>query len=110
MKLAFETLKNVETERQNIDTLEMAMWKSCILAGPENIQLENGSYIFNKLKTELLSGLNELKFGYELTNEYEKNATESLLNKLIDLGKLDTALRISTIFNYKHQVSFIQFQ
>ncbi|PBC28068.1 Spatacsin [Apis cerana cerana] len=58
LKLAFETLKNIETEQQDIYTLEMAMWKSCILAGPENVQLDS---------------------------------------------KLDTALRITTIFNYKHK-------
>lgn len=84
------------------------MWKSCMLAGPENVQLDDGPYIFNKLKTELLSGLNELKFGYTLSNIQEKNAIESLINTLIDLGKLDTALRISTIFNYKHKVNFIK--
>ncbi|CAK9804301.1 SPG11 [Anthophora quadrimaculata] len=103
LKLAFETLKNVEAEQQNIDVLEVAMWKSCILAGPENIQLEKGPYIFNKLKTELISELNKLKFSYALSTIEEQNATENLINKLIDLGKLDTALRISTIFNYEHK-------
>ncbi|KOC59819.1 Spatacsin [Habropoda laboriosa] len=103
LKLAFETLKNVEAEQQNIDVLEVAMWKSCILAGPENIQLDRGPHIFNKLKTELLSGLNKLKFCYALSTIHEKNATENLINKLIDLGKLDTALRISIIFNYEHK-------
>lgn len=108
LKLAFETLKNIETEQQDIDVLETAMWKSCMLAGPENVQLDDGPYIFNKLKTELLSGLNELKFGYTLSNIQEKNAIERLINTLIDLGKLDTALRISTIFDYKHKVNFIK--
>lgn len=103
LKLAFETLKNIETEQQDIYTLEMAMWKSCILAGPENVQLDNGPYIFNKLKTELLSGLNKLKFSYTLNNIQEKNAAKILIDTLIDLGKLDTALRITTIFNYKHK-------
>ncbi|KAK1131494.1 hypothetical protein K0M31_017777 [Melipona bicolor] len=103
LKTAFESLKNIETEQENIDTLETAMWKSCILAGPENVQLDDGPYIFNKLKTELLSGLNNLKFSYTLSNIQEKSAAETLINKLIDLGKLDTALRISTIFNYKHK-------
>nr|XP_034171053.1 spatacsin isoform X2 [Osmia lignaria] len=103
LRLAFEKLKNVETEQQNIDALEVAMWKSCILAGPENIQLDNESRTFNKLKTELLSGLNKLKFSCTLNNSHEKNAAKELINKLIDLGKLDTALRISTIFNYKHK-------
>ncbi|XP_053975278.1 spatacsin isoform X1 [Hylaeus volcanicus] len=101
--LAFEKLKNIETEQETIDTLEVAMWKSCILAGPENIHLNGGPYIFNKLKTELLSGLNRVKFSYTLNYPYEKNAAENLINKLIDLGKLDIALRISTIFNYKHK-------
>ncbi|KAF3424657.1 hypothetical protein E2986_01902 [Frieseomelitta varia] len=103
LKTAFESLKDIKTEQQNIDALETAMWKSCILAGPENVQLDDGPYIFNKLKTELLSGLNNLKFSYTLSNIQEKYATETLINKLIDVGKLDTALRISTIFNYKHK-------
>lgn len=85
------------------------MWKSCILAGPENIQLDNESRTFNKLKTELLSRLNKLKFSCTLNNLHEKNAAKDLIDKLIDLGKLDTALRISTIFNYKHKVSIINF-
>ncbi|XP_031835040.1 spatacsin isoform X2 [Nomia melanderi] len=103
LRLAFEILKNVQIEQQTIDTLEMAMWKSCILADPENIQLGSGPYIFNKLKTELLSGLDELKFSCALNEPSEKNAAEKLINKLIDLNRLDTALRISTIFNYKHK-------
>nr|XP_012135131.1 PREDICTED: spatacsin isoform X2 [Megachile rotundata] len=103
LKLAFETLKNVETEQQNINALEVAMWKSCILAGPENIQLDNESHSFNKLKTELLSGLNKLKLNCVLNDSHEKTAAKNLIDKLIDLGKLDTALRISTIFNCKHK-------
>lgn len=103
LRLAFETLRDVETEQQIIDTLEMAMWKSCILAGPENVQFDNGSYVFNKLKTELLSGLNKLKLSCTLSDQCEKDAAESLINKLIDLGKLDVALRIGTIFNYKNK-------
>lgn len=108
MRLAFEILKNVGTEQQTVDTLEIAMWKSCILAGPENIQLNSGDYVFNKLKTELLSGLNRVQFNCTLNYSYEKNAAESLINKLIDLGALDIALRISTIFNYKHKVRLCQ--
>ncbi|KZC04326.1 PREDICTED: spatacsin [Dufourea novaeangliae] len=103
LRLAFETLKNVDTEQETVNTLEMAMWKSCILADPENIQLDSGPYIFNKLKTELLSGLDKLKFSCTLSDPSEKDAAERLLNKLIDLGELHTALRISTIFNYKHK-------
>lgn len=105
--MAYETLKNTEIEQQTIDTLEMAMWKSCILAGPENIEFDCNDYIFNKLKTELLSGLDKLQVICSLTDENEKNAAEILINKLIDLGKLDTALRISVIFNYNHKVNSI---
>ncbi|XP_076236055.1 spatacsin isoform X2 [Calliopsis andreniformis] len=103
LRLAFETLKNIETEQQTIDTLEMAMWKFCILAGPENIQLVDEPCIFNKLKTELLSGLSKVKLSCTLNDSYERSAAEKLINKLIDVGKLDIALRISTIFNYKHK-------
>ncbi|KAG7198542.1 hypothetical protein KM043_005909 [Ampulex compressa] len=103
LKVAHETLKDIETEQQTIDTLEMAMWKSCILAGPENIKLDADEYTFNKLKTELLSGLNKLHICCTLNDAREKNATKALIDKLIDLGKLDTALRISNIFNYKHK-------
>ncbi|XP_076280997.1 spatacsin [Lasioglossum baleicum] len=103
LRLAFETLKSVDTEQQNINTLEMAMWKSCMLADLENIQLGSGPRVFNKLKTELLSGLDKLEFIYTLNEPYEKSAAEKLINKLIDLNKIDIALRISTIFNYKHK-------
>ncbi|CAL1689224.1 unnamed protein product [Lasius platythorax] len=103
LKLAYETLKNTEIEQQTIDTLEMAMWKSCILAGPENVQFDCNDYIFNKLKTELLSGLDRLQIACSLMDESEKNSVEILINKLIDLGKLDIALRISMMFNYSHK-------
>ncbi|XP_018364335.1 PREDICTED: spatacsin isoform X1 [Trachymyrmex cornetzi] len=103
LKLAYETMKNAEIEQQTIDTLEMAMWKSCILAGPENIEFDNNDRIFNKLKTELLSGLDKLQVTCSLIDENEKSAAEILINKLIDLGKLDTALRISVIFHYNHK-------
>lgn len=102
--MAYKILKNTEIEQQTIDTLEMAMWKSCILAGPENVEFDCNDYIFNKLKTELLSGLDKLEVTCSLTDENEKNATEILMNRLIDLGKLDIALRISVIFNYNHKV------
>lgn len=85
----------------------MAMWKSCILAGPENIEFDHNDYIFNKLKTELLSGLDNLQVTCSLIDENEKNAAETLINKLIDLGKLDIALRISVIFNHNHKVNSI---
>ncbi|EZA52114.1 Spatacsin [Ooceraea biroi] len=103
LKLAYETLKNTEIEQQTIDTLEMAMWKSCILAGPENIEFDCNDGIFNKLKTELLSGLDNLQVTCSLVDENEENSAEVLLNRLIDLGKLDTALRISKIFNCNHK-------
>ncbi|XP_014476874.1 PREDICTED: spatacsin [Dinoponera quadriceps] len=103
LKLAYETLKNTEIERQTIDTLEMAMWKSCILAGPENIQFDCNNNIFNKLKTELLSGLDKLEVACSLDDENEKDSAEILINRLIELGQLDIALRISVIFNYNHK-------
>lgn len=83
------------------------MWKSCILAGPENIQFDCNDYIFNKLKTELLSDLDKLEVTCSLEDESEKDSAEILINRLIDLGKLDIALRISVIFNYNHKVRII---
>lgn len=80
------------------------MWKSCILAGPENIEIENQEGIFNKLKTELLSDLNNLQITCTLSDPQEKIAIESLINRLLDAGRLDTALRIGYFFNYKHKV------
>ncbi|XP_072747233.1 spatacsin [Anoplolepis gracilipes] len=103
LKLAYKTLKNTKIEQQIIDTLEMAMWKSCILAGPENVQFDCNDYVFNKLKTELLSGLDRLQVACSLSDENEKNSVEILMNKLLDLGKLDIALRISMMFNYNHK-------
>jgi len=100
-------MKNAEIEQQTIATLEMAMWKSCILAGPENIEFDNNDRIFNKLKTELLSGLDKLQVTCSLIDENEKSAANILINKLIDLGKLDIALRISVIFHYNHKVNNI---
>ncbi|XP_035737182.1 spatacsin-like isoform X2 [Vespa mandarinia] len=103
LKFAFETLKESQIEQQTIDTLEMAMWKSCILIGPNNVLLEYEEEILQKLKTELLSGLNKLQVTCTLADANEYSAAEYLINKLIDAGKLDLALRISTIFNYKHR-------
>lgn len=105
--MAYETLKNTEIEQQTIDTLEMAMWKSCILAGPENVQFDYDDYIFNKLKTELLSSMDRLQVVCSLIDEDEKKSVEILINKLLDLGKLDIALRISMMFNYNHKVGSI---
>ena len=84
----------------------MAMWKSCILAGPENVEIEKKDGVFNKLKTELLSDLNSLQITCTLNDPQEKIAIENLINKLLDAGKLDTALRISAIFNCRHKVRF----
>ncbi|XP_047365730.1 spatacsin isoform X2 [Vespa velutina] len=103
LKFAFDTLKESQIEQQTIDTLEMAMWKSCILIGPNNVLLEYEEEILQKLKTELLSGLNKLQVTCTLADANEYSAAEYLINKLIDAGKLDLALRISTIFNYKHR-------
>ncbi|KAF7381387.1 hypothetical protein HZH66_013781 [Vespula vulgaris] len=103
LKFAFETLKESQIEQQTIDTLEMAMWKSCILIAPNNVLLEYEGEILQKLKTELLSGLNKLQVTCTLADANETSAAEYLINKLIDAGKLDLALRISTIFNYKHR-------
>lgn len=83
------------------------MWKSCILAGPENIQFDTNDCIFNKLKTELLFGLDELVVTCSLEDKNEKDSAEILINRLIDLGKLDIALRISIIFNYNHKVRLL---
>lgn len=105
LKLAYETLKNTEIEQRTIDTLEMAMWKSCILAGPANIEFDRNNNIFNKLKTELLFGLDRLQVGCSLTDETEMHSAGVLIDKLTDLGRVDVALRISTIFNYNHKVS-----
>ncbi|KAK2583208.1 hypothetical protein KPH14_009228 [Odynerus spinipes] len=103
LKFAFQTLKDSQIEQQTIDTLEMAMWKSCILIGPNNVLLEYDEEILQKLKTELMAGLNKLQITCTLTDPNEENAAEQLINKLIDAGKLDLALRISTIFNYNHR-------
>lgn len=105
MRLAYETLKNAEIEQQTINTLEMIMWKSCILAGSEDIQFASNDYIFKKLKTELLSDLDKLPVTCSLADETEQKSAEVLINKLLDLGKLDIALRISVIFNYNHKVN-----
>lgn len=83
------------------------MWKSCILAKPENIQFNYNDHIFNKLKTELLSGSDKLQVTCSLMDENEKNSAKNLIDRLIDLGKLDIALRISMIFNYNHKVRII---
>lgn len=105
MKLAYETLKNTEIEQQTIDTLETAMWKSCILAGSENVEFDRNDNIFSKLKTELLFGLDRLQVSCSLTDKTEIHSAGVLIDKLTDLGRVDVALRINTIFNYNHKVS-----
>ena len=81
------------------------MWKSCILAGPKNIEIKSQSSIFKKLKTELLSSVSGLRVNCTLTEPGEKAAVEVLIGRLLDAGKLDTALRIGAIFNQRNRVS-----
>ncbi|XP_043283377.1 spatacsin [Venturia canescens] len=103
LKLALETLEPIVTDKQTLDTVEMAMWKSCILAGPDSIEIETESEVFNKLKSELLSGAAELRVSCSLNDSSEESAVELLINRFISAGQLATALRINTIFNYKHK-------
>ncbi|XP_066592873.1 spatacsin isoform X2 [Prorops nasuta] len=103
LRLALETLMNIETNQNLIGTLEVAMWKSCILAGPENIELHYENHNFEKLKTELLSSISNLQIHCSLTSATEEISTEILINKLLNVGRIDIALRISSIFNYKHK-------
>lgn len=104
LKLALQTLEPIVTDKQTIDTVEMAMWKSCILAGPDSLEIDGSPGVFNKLKRELLSGVNDLQVSCTLNDTVEESAVEVLINRFIAVGELDTALRISTIFNYKHRV------
>lgn len=87
----------------------MAMWKSCILAGPENIEIKSQSTVFKKLKTELLSSISELRVSCSLTEPDEKKAVEILIGRLLDAGRLDTALRISAIFSHRTKESILTF-
>lgn len=102
LELALAALKPVATDQQIIDTVEMAMWKSCILAGPEAIEIQRETRIFNKLKTELLSGVSNLRVSCILNDAVEEKAVQALIDRFIDVEDLETALRISAIFNYKH--------
>lgn len=89
----------------------MAMWKSCILAGPESIEIKSQSTVFKKLKTELLSScVSELRVTCSLTEADEKKAVENLIARLLDAGRLDTALRISAIFNHRNKASIILYE
>ncbi|KAF7989681.1 hypothetical protein HCN44_008355 [Aphidius gifuensis] len=103
LELALKTLKTLSTDQQTIDMVEMIMWKSCILAGPESIVIQNDNQQFNKLKCELLSGISNLRVSCSLNDKIEEQSVEKLINKFIDIEDLKTALRISAIFNYKHK-------
>ncbi|XP_034936276.1 spatacsin [Chelonus insularis] len=102
LHLAHEILKPISTHQQTLDTIEMAMWKACILAGPNSIEIETEKRSFNKLKTELLSEVSNLQVSCILYNKNEEKAVEALINRFIDAEDLEKALRISAIFNYQH--------
>ncbi|XP_015111289.1 spatacsin isoform X2 [Diachasma alloeum] len=103
LELALKTLKPISTDQQTIDTVEMAMWKACILAGPAAIEILREKKHFNKLKTELLSGISNLRVSCSLNDESEEQAIQALINRFLDVDDLETSLRISAIFNYKHK-------
>ncbi|KAK0162920.1 hypothetical protein PV327_006649 [Microctonus hyperodae] len=102
LQLALKALKPISTDQQTIDTVEMAMWKSCILAGPEAIEISSKRKMFKKLKTELLSVISNLRVSCILNDETEQEAVKTLIDRFIDDEDLETALRLSAIFNYKH--------
>lgn len=103
LELALKTLKPISTDQQIIDTVEMAMWKACILAGPAAIEILREKNHFTKLKTELLAGISNLRVSCCLNDESEENAIHALIDRFLDVDDLETALRISAIFNYKHK-------
>ncbi|XP_058809210.1 spatacsin [Phymastichus coffea] len=103
LKLALEILEQHSRERQLCDKVEMAMWKSCILAGPKNIEIKSQDSVYKKLKTELLSSISGLQVICSLEEPDEKVAVEVLIGRLLDAGRLDTALRICAIFNYRNK-------
>lgn len=103
LELALKTLKSIGTDQQTIDTVEMVMWKSCILAGPESIVIQKEYHQFDKSKTELLSSISNLRVSCLLNDEAEEKAVDALIDKFLDIEDLKTALRISAIFNYKHK-------
>lgn len=107
LKLAHETLQGTSANQQIVNSVEMAMWKSCFLSGPETANIDDAPPTFNKLKTELMSGLTELKVRCELIEPDEKIAVEKLIDRFLDAGNLRTALRIATIFDCKHRASEI---
>ncbi|XP_046739690.1 spatacsin isoform X2 [Diprion similis] len=103
LKLAHEILQGTSVNSNIKHGVEMAMWKSCILADPDTINFDNAPVSLNKLKTELMSGLTDLQVRCELMDPGEKLAAEKLLERFLDTGHLSTALRIAKIFNYKHR-------
>ncbi|XP_014213188.1 spatacsin [Copidosoma floridanum] len=103
LRLAFELLEANPRERRSRDTVEMAMWKSCILAGPENIEITARTGVFGNLRTELLSSIGKLRATCSLTEPQEKLAVEALIERLLDAGRLETALRIGAIFNCRNR-------
>ncbi|XP_001601258.1 spatacsin [Nasonia vitripennis] len=103
LKLALEILEQNSSDRQICDTVEMAMWKSCILAGPENIELRTINGVFKKLKTELLSSVSGLQVSCSLREPEEKSAVQVLIGRLLDAGRLETALRICAIFTCRNR-------
>lgn len=107
LKLAHETLKESSANPQIIQGVEMAMWKSCFLAAPENLNLNETPATLDKLKTELMFSLAEIQVSCELTEPSEKIAVEKLIDRFIDEGDLTIALRIAKIFNFKHRVIFV---
>lgn len=108
--MALEILEEHSRDRQLCDKVEMAMWKSCILAGPENIDIRIQDSVYKKLKTELLSGISGLQVTCCLDEPDEKVAVQVLIGRLLDAGRLDTALRIGAIFSHRNKVSTLLFE
>ena len=105
LKLALEILESNSKDRKICDTVEMAMWKSCILAGPENIEIKSEETVYRNLKTELMSNVIGLQVNCAITEPDEKEKVEFLIGRLLDASKLETAIRISAIFNFRNRVS-----
>ena len=86
------------------------MWKSCILAGSENIEIRSSDTVYKKLKTELLSDVSSLQVNCVLHDEEERKSLDVLIGRLLDAGRLDTALRIGAIFSFRNRASIINFR